>query len=78
MCEEQRESAVSESLLRKLEVKVAQTNVPDNKFCHGLPGWCPCLLRSPASDENKATDESIQQKQHDEMDRLSTRTTKAQ
>ena len=47
MCEELSQHVISESLLQKLEPKVAMFKVPNSDFCLGLPGWCPCLSCFP-------------------------------
>ena len=47
MCDCQSNGVISDSLLQKLELKVAQSKEPNSDFCLGLPGWCPCLLCSP-------------------------------
>ena len=66
MCEGQTKSVISESLLRKLELKVAQSNEPNSDFCLGLPGWCPCLSCSPPEPPT-VMNEELKQNECDEQ-----------
>ena len=47
MCDHRSNGVIRDSLLQKLELKVAQSKEPNSDFCLGLPGWCPCLSCSP-------------------------------
>ena len=47
MCDRRSNGVISDSLLQKLELKVAQSKEPNSDFRLGLPGWCPCLSCSP-------------------------------
>ena len=52
-------------MLKKVELKVAQSKEPNSDFCLGLPGWCPCLLCSPPPDVPVVMDDRLMHERHD-------------